>query len=1136
MLLASPGNSLGPKKQMRKHLISSHPNQHKVMTLTFERKLLRVMRLTSVILLTCCIHVAAKTSSQTVTYKGTNEPLEKIFKVVENQTGYLFIYNPALLERAHPVTINAEEMPLENFLKNLLTDQQLEYEFNDRTVIIKRKSLKNDLNRQSSSYRPGPPIDIHGKVVDETDRPLASVTVTVKDTKIMTTTDDNGEFFLTVFDKNAILVFSSINMQTFAINIGGRTEDIIVKLKTRLSQLDEVQVIPYGQTTRRLQTGNVSTVNAADIAKQPINNPLLALQGSVPGVFVVQNTGIPGGGVNVLIRGQNSISNGRDPLYIIDGVPYLSQLPPNIGGDILQHSNNNLIQGGNPLNFISPSDIESISVLKDADATAIYGSRGANGVILINTKKGKRGETKIDVNFSKGIAEVGRSIDLLSTKDYLQMRREAFKNDSVTPDQFNAPDLMNWDTASNKNWQKELIGGTARYTNVQSSLSGGNASTQFFIGGNFHKITTVLPGSSSDERESIHFNITNTSTNQRFKSTLSGVYLSDNSDLPSTDLTNYIYLSPNAPDPLNDDGTLNWANSSWPSGGNPFASVKRRYKVRTNNLISNAVLSYRILDGLEILSSFGYTNMQANEISISPIASWDPAFGMTGSASFTNNSARSWIVEPRLNYHRSIQRSNVEVTVGSTFHQSINDGQILNGTGYTSDALLENSQAAPIINIGSRTSTVYKYNALFGRLNYNWAGKYIVNITARRDGSSRFGKNNRFHNFAGVGTAWIFSQEKLVERNLPFMSFGKLHFSFGTTGSDQIGDYHFYDLFHTNQYTYQGIVGLSPSTLFNPDLAWEETKKFEGGIDLGFFKDRMLLNIAYYRNRCSNQLLRYTLPTVTGFSFIPANFPATVQNDGLEVYLNTTNLKSERFTWTSSINFTKPNNKLVAFPDLASTPYQFSLSIGEPITIAKVFHSIGVNPVTGVYEFTDSKGNSTYVPTYGVDNTVTVNTAPKFYGGLRNSLIYGGFELDFIFQFTKQIGANYLFQRFPTPGSFGTNAAKDVLDRWQKNGDNASIEQFTQSFTSGAFASYLNARQSDLAYTDASYIRLKNLSISYRLSDKNLKTMHLHDVKVYLQCQNLLTITKYKGIDPENNNLTAVPPLRVVTAGVEISL
>jgi hypothetical protein len=430
---------------------------------------------------------------------------------------------------------------------------------------------------------------------------------------------------------------------------------------------------------------------------------------------------------------------------------------------------------------------------------------------------------------------------------------------------------------------------------------------------------------------------------------------------------------------------------------------------------------------------------------------------------------------------------------------------------------------------------LYKYNAGFARINYNWEKKYILSLNGRRDGSSRFGDNNKFHNFGSVGLAWIFTQEKFAKKIFPFLSFGKFRGSFGTTGNDQIGDYRYYDLFNPTLYTYQNITPLTPSSLNNPNIEWEKTKKYEVSADLGFLKGRILINTSYYFNESSNQLVGYTLPATTGFSIISSNFPATIQNYGWEFSLNTINLKSNTFSWSSDFNLTLPKNKLAAFPDIENSPYKSSYIVGKPITSQLLYHATGVNDSTGAYQFSDVKGNLTYAPNSATDRIIAMNTSPQFYGGLGNSFNYKGFQLDFLFQFTKQMGKNYLFQPFYPPGRLGINTIQDALSRWQNIGDQTSLAKFTQSGTSDTYRTYQYVTSSDLAYTDASFIRLKNLSFSYNLQTSLSKKLHLQNCKVYVLAQNVFTITNYKGADPETKSISALPPLRVITGGVNVS-
>lgn len=1087
---------------------------------------LHVMKQLACIFILGLMHANASVLAQKVSLHYEKASLEKIFKDIGRQTGYSVIYDGKIIDHINVTSVQINNVPLADALTTCLQGTGLTFTINtaDKIVTIKKAPAPVTEAAFTSSVITH---DLTVHVTDSTGQPISGASVYVKGTKQGGSTDARGNVTLTGIGSDATLVISYIGYETREIPIDYNNSFITVILKPNDNPLDQVQIIAYGQTIQRLSTGDVTTINSSVIEKAPVENVLSAIEGRVPGLLITQSSGMPNSPYTVQIRGQNSIQNGNYPFYVIDGVPYTSILNA--------QSSLNPAGAGNPLDYINPSDIESISVLKDADATAIYGSRAANGAILITTKKGKAGKLKLDVNASDGMAKAPLTAQWLNTTQYLAMRHEAFKNDGVQPNVNNAPDLLVWDTTRYTNWQKLLIGGTASYTNVSADVSGGNNAIQYLFGATYNKQSTVFPSSNTDQKLGFHFNLNGSSENQKFKFTLTANYDVDNSKLPTYDLTALINTPPDAPPIYNSDGTLNWANSTFT---NPMAYTLQRYNATTNNLVANALISYALLKGLIIKSSFGYTNLQSNESSSLPIASFDPAFLPTGSSSFSNNNIHSWIIEPQLSYVVSAGKSQFNALLGSTFEENISNGLAQDASGYSTDALLESIAAAPTVYTASLTNTIYKYSAVFGRLNYNYDDKYLADINWRRDGSSRFGPADEFHDFWSIGGAWIFTKEDFMKDLPKILSFGKLRASYGTTGNDQIADYAFYNLFTSSTYPYQGSTGLTPSGLYNPFLEWEETKKLEGGLELGFVNDRIVFSASYYYDRSSNQLLRSSLPSITGFPNITTNFPATVQNTGWEFSLSTINVSSKYFNWKSSFDFTANQNKLVSFPGLSTNAsYKNSYAIGQPISSIKVFQAIGVNPQTGIYQFEASNGQPTYTPSSLTDRTDFVNLAPKFYGGFQNSFSYRQWQLDVFFQFKKQIGQNPLFYTLSPPGNSGQNYFTGVLDRWQAAGDKATYEQFTQTFGGSVFQAYgTYEKRSNLGYKDASYLRLSNLSLSYQLSGEWMKRINLQRFQIFIHAQNLLTITGYKGLDPETLNNQVLPILRVITAGVQLSL
>ncbi|MDQ0107500.1 TonB-linked SusC/RagA family outer membrane protein [Chitinophaga terrae (ex Kim and Jung 2007)] len=1071
-------------------------------------------------------NAAISQGGKKVTLNVTNLPTREVFKQITRQTGMAFFYPTQDLALPKAITITVIQKPLEEVLNLLFKGTKIDWEFNDNVISLRAKAepAHNSPPVGDSSINS---ISVTGKVIAADGTPIPGATVLVKRTKDGATTDEEGNFHLSNVRIKDVLQIRSIGYQVRELEVTGKSLNAIMAID--INTLDETQIIAYGTTTKRFNTGNVSTVKAEDIEKQPISNPLQALQGRVPGIEIVQQTGVPGGGYKVQIRGQNSLRpEGNYPLYVIDGVPYSSTLLPSIGGSILGRSSDGSV--GNPLNYINPSDIERIDILKDADATAIFGSRGANGVILITTKKGTAGKTNINVNFNKGIGKVTRKMSLLNTEQYINMRREAFKNDNAIPQTWNAPDLLIWDTTAYTDWQKTLIGGTANYTDAQASISGGSPNIQYLIGAGYHKETTVYPGDLSDQKGNFHFSINSVSQNQKFKATLTGNYVADRNNLANYDFMSSITEAPNTPSIYKEDGSINFENSTWQ---NPLARLLWKYKNRTNNLLSNAVFSYSILKGLELKTSLGYTDMQVQEITTYPISSFDPAFNVTtGSSSFANNNITTWIAEPQISYRAKIGKGEISLLLGSSFQRTDSRGQILNASGISDDALLESLKAASDISVQSESNIQYKYFALFSRINYNLAGKYLLNITARRDGSSRFGPGKQYANFGAIGAAWVFTEEKLLKDALHFISFGKLRASYGTTGSDQIKDYGFLSLYNSTQYPYLGSIGLYPVNLYNPDFAWEVNRKFESGLELGILKDRILFSSSFFRNRSSNQLVGQSLPPSTGFTSVTANLPAVVQNTGFEFAVNSRNITLRTFSWQTNFNLTVSRNKLISYPGIENSTYSNSYVVGESLSIQKVYHLIGVDDETGQYLFSDKDGKPTLTPDYANDRIILMNLNPKYYGGIQNSLTFKGFHLDFLFQFVKQLGTNVTV--FNLPGIKGINQPLSVLKRWQQPGDITNIQRFNQN--SSIRPSNDNALISDFALSDASFIRLKNLSLSFQLPENIQRRFHTADCRIYIQAQNLLTFTKYKGFDPENQTARSLPPLRVVITGIKITL
>jgi TonB-dependent starch-binding outer membrane protein SusC len=1073
-----------------------------------------------------------------------NELLPVIFESIQQQAGVIISYENRAINEFGRFSISHNQITVGNALDIIFSKKNLQWKLVDDIIMISSKiadSVSKTEKVGSISVSPlfediPPPIEIRGRVVNDKGEAIPGATITIKGDKKATSTDADGNFSLKGVDEDAVMIVTGANIETYEAKVKGqRVFNFTVQQK--LSPLDQIQIIAYGTSTKRLSTGSVSTVKAAEIEKNPVTNVLQAIQGRVPGLMIEQTTGAPGGSITVKIRGQNSISTlGKtgDPLFVVDGLPYNSQLP--------QQSLNAALGFGTTLDFINPKDIESIDVLKDADATSIYGSRAANGVILITTKKAKAGAMKLDVDIYSGMTKTKRLTEMMNTQQYLTMRKEAFENDNLTPGAADFDVNGVWDTTRYTNWAKELEQRPAHFTNAQLSLSGGNEINKFQVRGGFSRQGTGFPrlvdGDGANQTASLQFNLNSISKNKRFQLDLTGSYINGKNTVPTSIQSLIQGIAPDAPALYNIDGTLNWAPLSPGQPGtfnNPLAQFYNQYKALTSNLISSAVLSYKIAENLEFKSNVGYNEIRNNQSLLSPTSTFDPGYGSTtGSAYFQNSTLRSWNIEPQLNYKTSIVNGSLTALIGATFQQNENESQALYATNFANDALLASIQNAGSVSKAGGANTQYKYAAVFGRINYNLKDKYLLNINLRKDGSSRFGPGKQFHTFASLGGAYIFTQNQFFKNDLNFLSFGKLRSSYGTSGSDGFSDYQFLDLYNilNTAISYQGISGLAPQNQFNPDLAWEETRKFDIGLELGFLNDRIIIEGNFYNNRSGNQLVTSPLSTVTGFTSIVRNLPALVENSGFEFTLSTTNIKARDFSWTTSFNISINRNKLVDFPGLEQTVYKDFYVVGKPVNIIKIFNYAGVNNSTGLYQFKDSSGNLTSFPNSSTDKTELINTAPKYFGGFQNTFNYKDFSLTCLFQFVHQIGQN-INGAYPVyPGQANTNMPAIFFDRWQKPGDQTEYQKYSTGYS--FYAPYIYATQSAWAYSNASFVRLKNLSFNWRLPMKWQQSVRLKNASIYLQGQNLLTISDYKGADPETKAL-ALPPTKIWTFGIKAS-
>jgi TonB-linked SusC/RagA family outer membrane protein len=1078
-----------------------------------------------------CMHLNAAVFSQTINISERNVSLETVFSKIEKQSNYLFFYREELIKAMPNINISLKNVTVKEALDQFLNKLSLSYSIIGDNIVITSLQIK------ANSQSPAPKIYI-GKVLDEKDQPMPGVSVRIKGTKSVVITNQEGQFITPVIDDdNAILQFSYIGYSMQEIPVSGLKAPIVVRLKLSSSDLDQVQILAYGTTTKRLNPGNTVTINAAEIAKHPVTNILQVIKDRVPGMFIEQRTGLPGGSFNVQIRGNNSFNN-NIPLFVVDGVAYpgAEELPL-----VKPGGNRNQFLGGNALNYLNSNDIESVDILKDADATALYGSRGAYGVVLITTKRAKGGTPRLNVSTNTGVSMRPKTPEMLSLEDYLMLRREAFKNDGLTPGANDLDINGTWPEDRNTDWQKELLGKSALVNEVNMSYGGGAGNTNFLIGGNYKQEGSVQQGKGSNRGGTIRFNINNSTPNKKLFIDFGGSFSSTLNDAVPVDFSGDAgtLRAPNAPALFSPDGSLNWE-----TGSNPYAALNLDYKFLVNNILSSSTLNYKPVKGLSLITRVSFNQLVGKEFRSTPSTFFDPARIATdirNTTSFINNfTKRAWTLDPHAIYEIGIsKKSKLTITTGATIQDQISTSSVITGTNFISDALLINPS------LGSTVGSTYdaattRILGFFGALNYNWADKYILSLNGRRDGSTKFGPGHRFGNFGSVAGVWIFSEENLLKENIPFLSLGKIRASYGLTGGDGISNYAYIPRYQvvSGTNTYQGNASFTPLSPVNRDLHYETNKKTDVQVILEFFKGRISLDGSYYKSHASDQLVQYPLASITGAIQYPSNSDVLIENTGYEFSINTKNIDGKDFKWSTYVGLTKAKNVLKSFPTLSNLQLNFNYEVGKSTQGLKLYTYAGVDPETGNYFFTTAggvTGQNLFAMNQTTDRINFIDLAPKFYGIVTNSFTYKALTLDFSVSFRKRNGLNYLGQQQSTFGLFNTNSSVSVLDRWQNKGDVTDVPKISTNGLNSLFQQN-NFRQSTGAYELITYARLQNMSMAYNFSPNVVRKLRVTNLSLYLRGENLLSASKYGDMDPESLSVTATPPLRVFTFGLNLTL
>lgn len=1083
-------------------------------------------------------------TKQTITLINNRISLEKIFREIKKQTNYDMLYNPAKVDTSAIVSVNARNMPLEEFLDDLSRRQSLVYSLINTTIVIENRRRPDAV---ATNPLPQDPI-LRGIVMEEKSRtPLFGVSVVLKRTGKGTQTSAQGNFELKEFNESDSLVFSIIGYQTRTLAASAFRTIGMVSLKVAVNELDEAIVQAYGVTSRRLTTGNTVKISGEEISRQPVQNPLQALQGRVTGMSINPTSAYANAPLKVEIRGRNSLNlmSSGDPLYIIDGVP---QTVLGLDNPAVQRegTSSGLVQmgvsysnGQSPLFGINQYDIESIEVLKDADATAIYGSRGANGVVIITTKRPKTGKTVYNFNVSQGINGVTKFPKLLEPATYRMIRREALKNDGIEITPVTAPDLVLWDTTRYTNWQKQYYG-TGKNTQVSASVSGGDLNSRFGLSANYSRQTGMNDYSGATEVFGISLRSDLNSKDRKLQIGATVDFRSTFADaIGSVAATD---LPPNAPPMLNAEGKPNFIGWDLPDNTNnyPWGSVFQNNETRASIFTGSVNMAYFIMKGLDINTTISYNQSVTSSDVFQPAITRHPKENPLGNAIFGNTKITSLTVKPTLNYSRFISRGNLRVTIGVNHLREQTSGMMAFGTGYTNDELIRSITNAPIVQV-SDNFVQRKYIGTVAQVFYNWENKYMITLNANRDGSSQFGPGRQFGNYGSIGVSWNASEEKWMQKIMPsWMNFIKLIANYGLTGSNNVGDYQYlsqWGSFTSNGtsplYDYGGIRPFVPNLAVNQNYHWETTKQFSASGEVQMFDKMFSMRIGYYHKLTDDQLTRIPTPQYTGFGSVLGNSPALVRNTGVELDMNGTVIRKKDFSIIARFNISMNRNKLLAFPNVELSPWASSMRVGESLNTKYLLHYLGVDPLTGRPSFEDYTKDGVITDNLALlpgapdnDRYVAINTNPEFEGGGGISVSYKAFQFNTGLSFSK----GYIRNPFLQGAGRMTNlvlADEIIANTWRKPGDQALYPRFS---TNSGIVSLNNA---DIVYSDMWVVRFNDLSFAYNLPASILKRIRVSNCSLSLTTSNFFFFSRYKGFDPVLGN-SPVP--RVIVTRLSITL
>jgi TonB-linked SusC/RagA family outer membrane protein len=1105
-------------------------------------EILLKMKLITLLMFAAFLSASASSYSQSVKFNLNMKEvsIRDVFQKIEEQSKFIILFNEKSLNVDRKVTVTVKDETVDKILDQIFNGEKEAYQIFDRQILISKlneipKIPLSDI--KNSDVQQPQKKELSGTVKDDKGLPLPGVSVIVKGKIIGTVTDHDGKFELSIPSDTKIIVFSFVGMKMQEIAIGGKTTFNIEMMEETIG-LDEVVAVGYGKYKRVDLSSSSSTVSLKVFEETPALSIDAAMQGRAAGVQVTSSSGEPGAGVSILVRGNNSVNASNQPLYVIDGAPLFP------GSEATGNSSNGLGQQGapsNPNSFLNPNDVESIEILKDAAATAIYGSRGANGVILITTKKGKAGKARIDVSYDMGIKRLTNFPEMMSGPEFAELYNEL---NPLTPFRgYIRPIPAN---TKDRNYANEVIqDGITK--NLLLSISGGNEKNTFYLtSGYYNELGNIR--TSKYERGTLRFSLTNQISSRLSITTLINASRTGNrrtSNGSGAIIGGDAILDVLRAKPVADEFTdFNFINDDLVGNAyNPVLSLKRKDVTINNDFLFNGQIKYNIIKGLIMNINPGVSFRDSRRDIFFPSTEGLGA-RTKGYASLATLSNQNYIVESFLSYNVAIKSKHNLSLVGGFSAQKI-ISMSLNSTAqnFLIDNLgSDNIALATIQNPPIETKWQTFLQSFFFRSNFSFfKSKYLLSYTLRRDGYSAFAANNKYAIFQAGSLGWNIFKEDFL-RNSKIISNLKLRASYGTSGTTSIAPYGSLYLQSPQNAVVNGVIigGVGPQSLGNPDLKWETTKQTDIGIDLGILKDRLSLTVDIYRKNTVNLLQSFTLPPSSGYGSYLANV-GNIRNQGLEIDFSGTPVYTKDFRWNSSLNLTFPKSLVMDLGGNSVNGIRVGgnffgplnrIVAGSPYAVFYGFRVLGLqqysdyNPATGLWKYAGEKAQPVGSLVFedvnqdgkldDLDYVQIGNPNPKYTFGFNNDFKYKNWNLSVFFQ--GSVG-NDIFNATSLLTSCGSTAYGNQRQDWWINRWTPENQHNDIRYPSFTVASQMFNNSKGVE--DGSYVRLKNIRIGYNFPAKILSVVKLKSVTAYITLNNIITWTKYSGFDPEVNSGTA---------------